>query len=159
MIAHYMSIGNGPASVPIFTSIEQIHSNLEPTLKSVYIFVFFLILGLTFPKISICCLYLRLFSGKITRTFTWILIILAILMGIAFTLAGFFLCSPIPFYWDKLLPGGHCGDLNAYYRAFGLPNIIIDVGIIVVPLPAIWKVHMPIGKKLGLTIIFLTGIL
>ena len=40
----------------------------------------------------------------------------------------------------------------------GAGNIVSDVFILVLPLPAIWQLHLPTAKKLGVTAIIMTGL-
>jgi hypothetical protein len=41
--------------------------------------------------------------------------------------------------------------------AQGIGNILLDLYALVLPLPVVWGLHLPLKKKLGLMIIFLTG--
>ena len=43
------------------------------------------------------------------------------------------------------------------YRVIGFPNLLSDVVLLILPLPAIAKLHVDIGVKIGLFITFLSG--
>lgn len=143
--------------MPIFAP-EQYYSQLVPSLKLIFGLPLVLIPGFTFSRLSILTLYLRIFTGKVTRSLAWVTMFFVIAMGLAFQLTAIFLCHPVNYFWDRQRPhGGVCHDLNTYYRAFGLPNILIDVAILAVPLPAVWTLHASLARKLGLTFMFFTG--
>lgn len=56
------------------------------------------------------------------------------------------------------ITSGHCFNTNAPPMATGIFNIISDFAILVIPLAPIWKLHMPIKRKLMVAAIFATGI-
>ncbi|KAF2228757.1 hypothetical protein EV356DRAFT_537812 [Viridothelium virens] len=43
--------------------------------------------------------------------------------------------------------------------AMGIMNVIIDVYMIIIPLPTIWLMQMPLKRKIGVSSMFLTGII
>jgi hypothetical protein len=43
------------------------------------------------------------------------------------------------------------------YTWFSIPNLVTDVAMLALPLPAIWTLKMSRGQKVGLTLTFLTG--
>ncbi|KAL9054794.1 MAG: hypothetical protein Q9162_003917 [Coniocarpon cinnabarinum] len=157
-IAHYESIGDRPANLPIMQP-DQLHSQLEPTMKLVFATIILLILGFTLPRISILTLYLRIFAGRRTRILTYSIIAVVTAMGIAFMLIAIVFCKPTRFFWDRTVPGGTCMDFNLYYRSFALPNILVDLVMLITPLPAIWSLEASVARRIGVSAIFLTGIL
>ena len=38
-------------------------------------------------------------------------------------------------------------------------NIVTDFYILFLPIPAVWRLQAPLGKKIGISAVFLTGIL
>jgi hypothetical protein len=110
-----------------------------------------------FPKLAILAIYLRIFSKKSCRAACYV--VAGILIGnwLGTTIAGFFMCIPFNFLWDRTIPGGHCFSINSYFRWASLANIITDVVMLVLPLPVIWKIQTTTNTKIGLTITFATG--
>ena len=43
--------------------------------------------------------------------------------------------------------------------AGGIVNVCNDLFILVLPMPAIWSLQIPIRKKIGITMMFLTGLM
>ncbi|MCJ1249518.1 hypothetical protein MMC30_006744 [Trapelia coarctata] len=109
------------------------------------------------PKMAILVLYLRIFITKPYIISCWTLAGLLIANWIGTTVAGFCICFPFEFLWNRSIPGGHCIDINAWYRWSSLMNIITDVIMLVLPLPVIWKIQSSRKVKIGLTITFAMG--
>lgn len=110
-----------------------------------------------FPKLAILAIYLRIFTHKLHRAACWALAAVLIALWFASTLSVFFMCTPIAYLWDRTIPGGHCFQINTYYRYISLPNIVTDLIIFVLPLPVVWKLHTSRNIKIGLTITFATA--
>jgi hypothetical protein len=54
---------------------------------------------------------------------------------------------------------GTCGDQVASFIAIGAFNIITDIIIITLPLPTVWALKMSTANKLGMTGVFLVGLM
>lgn len=52
-------------------------------------------------------------------------------------LAGVLGCDLALHQWDKTIPGGHCFDVRAFYKASSSPNIVTDIIILALPMPTI----------------------
>ena len=63
---------------------------------------------------------------------------------------------PISYSWDKSI-GGRCIDDGAFYAYLSLPNVVTDVGMMILPIPMIWKLHSSPSKKFGLFSMFMLG--
>lgn len=113
--------------------------------------------SITFPKLAILALYMRIFTTQrylIATYFTGGLIIVTFLIGIVMSSL---ICVPFAYHWNKNIPGGQCGDIMAAYRYISVPNITTDFLTLILPLPAIWKLHVDTGVKIGLFITFAFG--
>ena len=113
--------------------------------------------AITFPKLCILSIYLRIFITKAYRMTVYTLGMTVILTFIGGGLAGSLGCQPLAYFWDHTIPGGHCFNTNAFFRWISLPNVLTDVIMLVLPLPFIWALHMTRNQKIGLTVTFLTG--
>lgn len=110
-----------------------------------------------FPKLSVLALYYRIFCTRPYRF--WILLTgtLMILWCLALIAFDFGACTPIAYNWDKHIAGGYCADLNASYKWASVPNIITDGMMLVLPLPAVWRLGLTARQKWGLTVTFMTA--
>lgn len=67
-------------------------------------------------------------------------------------------CQPINYNWNKTISGS-CGDIEeAELGAAGI-NMILDIVIVLLPLPLVWKLKMPIRKKIGISVTFALGLM
>lgn len=109
------------------------------------------------PKLSIVCLYLRVFTGKVAQVSSYAIMAVLISTWIAFVVAATTQCSPVAYAWDKTIPNGKCFNLGAYYSATNVPNTVTDFAMVIIPMPTIWHLHISKIRKLGLTMIFVCG--
>lgn len=113
--------------------------------------------SVTFPKLSILALYLRIFT---TKTYRYITYAIAVFLGLVFLTSivlAFRECKPFAYSWDKTIPNGHCINLLIPFRLIGGLNLLSDVAILILPFPIIWRLQTSLYQKIGLTITFLTG--
>lgn len=54
----------------------------------------------------------------------------------------FILCTPVEFNWDKSIPGGHCDGDNITYLVAGITNLTIDVFIVALPMPMLFRLRI-----------------
>ncbi|KAF9638831.1 pth11-like integral membrane protein [Lasiodiplodia theobromae] len=67
-------------------------------------------------------------------------------------------CSPITYYWNQFHGAeGHCIDVNTFYLALGIINMVNDVIILTIPIPQILKLQMSTRKKAAVCGIMLLG--
>lgn len=101
-------------------------------------------------------LYLRIFNEKKYRNACYAIMGLVILVALADIVATFTECIPISKLWDPSIDG-HCANIGQLYRLGTLPNVVIDLLMLVLPLPVVWKLHVSRQVRIGLTVTFLTG--
>lgn len=150
--------GNPPAHEPLTQSPEQVVKQLEPVLKCQYAIAQLVFVGLLLPKLSLLFLYLRVFGFKRTfRICTYSAMVFVSVPALAYSLSQFFACRPIEYFWDKAIPGGHCLNYDALYRWGQGVNTIQDIVVLVLPLYPLWELQAPISRKVGWSIVFMTG--
>lgn len=131
-------------------------SKLATWAKCIYALEWIYLAAVALPKLSILCLYLRIFVKKPYRMATYVLIGMVLSNWLAFILASTFQCSPVEYQWNKKIHG-HCFDVQMYYKFVNVPNIVTDAGMLVLPMPMVWQLNASRTRKLGLTFVFLTG--
>ena len=105
---------------------------------------------------------MRIFQSKRMRIATWLVLGIVIIYGTWASFTNIFLCSPIEVAWDvRSVPfkKTNCLDLYKVFAAYTSLNIGTDVFILLLPLPVLQGLMMPRGQKIGLTVVFLLGIL
>ncbi|KUJ24393.1 uncharacterized protein LY89DRAFT_548631, partial [Mollisia scopiformis] len=69
----------------------------------------------------------------------------------------FAMCIPFQYNWDKKIKGGHCIDQQMFFRWATVPNIVTDLVMFFLPMPAVWGLHLPTSQKIGVTFTFFLG--
>ena len=113
--------------------------------------------AITWTKLSILLLYLRIFTGKWARISCWILVGILAVNPIANTIPIIFMCSPIEAIWDSNIIGARCVDGKAFFAFAGLINIVTDIIMLIIPYPVIKRLQVAKHIKFGLAGTFLLG--
>lgn len=118
------------------------------------------------PKLSIACLYLRLFTDTVpsrvitvARAITVGTIIFLVSYAIAFLVPLALMCRPVDGFWKYPPNPQECLNINALASWISLPSLVSDVILLILPLPMVWQLHADRKKKIGITLIFLAGAL
>jgi hypothetical protein len=123
-------------------------------LKLVMPLQFLWALSLGFSKTSILLLYSHLFNTDPYVIIAARATIAITMMWAAGTiLAGCLICQPVLMNW-KTVTGGHCGGQVLSFIISGAINLATNVVVIVLPLPALFRLRMGIYKKLVLVAVF-----
>lgn len=112
-------------------------------------------------KISILFLYLRLFPEQGLRRQIKVCLGLCAATVVSLEIACIFKCWPISFswnYWDGEHQG-KCTSMAAQGWANSGLNTFADIVVLVLPLPTIWKLRLPMEKKLSIIAMFNVGLL
>ena len=125
--------------------------------KTLYALDWLYLSSVALPKMSILFLYLRIFTNRGARLTCYILLGITVAIWVAFTIAFNLQCIPLAYQWDKKIPGGHCFNVGAYYKATSAPNIITDIVILILPIPTVLNLQTTATRKLGLFFVFLVG--
>ena len=117
-------------------------------------------LVITGIKASILCMYLRLFGvNKAFSKAVYSFLVMVVAWGVATFFSTIFQCTPISAVWDPSTTNGQCLDYPSWFIGTSVPSILIDFGILVLPITMIWRLKLSTGKKVALTSIFLIGAL
>ncbi|MCJ1228021.1 hypothetical protein MMC12_004680 [Toensbergia leucococca] len=65
-------------------------------------------------------------------------------------------CIPIQAFWNTSV-SGHCFNLQAFFIGTIVPSIVIDIIILIMPMPLIWNIHIERSQKLSMCGIFALG--
>ena len=83
--------------------------------------------------------------------------IISILYFISVLLETFLLCTPVAFNWDKTIVGRCSGASLVAYILAGTTNLVIDVVVVALPMPMLWNLQLPFGRKIGIMGMFSLG--
>ncbi|KAK4124292.1 hypothetical protein N657DRAFT_680304 [Parathielavia appendiculata] len=132
--------------------------NLETILKMLVAYELIFSTTISTIKISVLIFYLRVFVNRSLRIATKATLVFVMLWSVGNTLQVFLICRPFAKTYS-LTVEGVCGDQIASFIAIGAFNIITDLIILTLPLPTVWSLKMSTPAKLGLTGVFLVGLI
>ena len=114
--------------------------------------------GLT--KLSVLLFYKRVFRGNTFNFAVWTMISIVGVWSVAFFFANLLQCYPIWLNWEASgAQATSCIQTNMMYLAQAWTDVLTDMMILSLPIPCIWALQMPPRHKVGVTAIFLLGIL
>jgi len=119
------------------------------------------LLNAGFTKLSVLLLYLRIFpSTSKFRASIFILIALTVGWMIAMGVANFLLCVPLHAYWDIFFQGKQrCLKDIPFYVSFSIGDLLLDLLIYILPLPAVAELNLARREKWAVAGIFGIGLL
>ncbi|KAJ5457865.1 hypothetical protein N7475_009253 [Penicillium sp. IBT 31633x] len=109
-------------------------------------------------KLSILMLYRRIFPIRAMKYAVNAVSMIVILWAACGIVAGCFTCIPTEKLWHPMLEGG-CMNLSKFYYGLQIPNIATDAIILVMPMHIVWSLPISKAQKLGLSGIFILGLL
>ncbi|EOD50841.1 putative pth11-like integral membrane protein [Neofusicoccum parvum UCRNP2] len=125
--------------------------------KYLYVSVIFYNGAVGLVKISILLQYLRIFATKRMQRACYVILVLNSMFAIETVIISVFDCTPIPFFWDKTIPNGHCVDFGAMWFSHASVNIVFDLVLVILPMPVINSLNLPRKQKIALMGIFALG--
>ena len=111
----------------------------------------------TAVKLSILHLYVTIFPNRRFRIVCCLMGILSLAYFLMVFLETFLFCHPVAYNWDKTIDG-YCKDPLLAYLLAAISNLLIDVVIVCLPLPLLWRLQMQLSKKIAITGMFSLGI-
>ncbi|KAF2014735.1 hypothetical protein BU24DRAFT_371479, partial [Aaosphaeria arxii CBS 175.79] len=113
----------------------------------------------TLTKVSIVCLYYRIFavSKSWFRTACHLMNGFIIASGLAFTIATIFQCNPIAAFWDKTISPAKCFKNEPWWISFSVIQIVTDFALLALPISRVFHLSMTKAEKFGLVLVFCTG--
>lgn len=112
-------------------------------------------------KLSILFMYNRLFSVSAAfRVQNIILAVIVVSFWIGCTLGDLLACIPLEYAWiNSLADPRYCINYNIFWFSSGICEAFIDVLIILMPIRVVFLLQLSRAKKIGVTAVFLFGVL
>ncbi|MCJ1286890.1 hypothetical protein MMC26_006236 [Xylographa opegraphella] len=123
--------------------------------KSFYAYETVYTIAITLAKYSILLFYSRIFKEHYFKIALWVTAGIVTAWFVAIELSVLLECIPIHSLWD--FGPGHCINLKAFFLGSGIPNVILNAVILVLPLPMIWTLQIERSQKIALSSVFLLG--
>ncbi|KAJ2998892.1 hypothetical protein NUW58_g174 [Xylaria curta] len=130
---------------------------------SMYLWIFRLIYALVmlFAKTAILLEWKNLFVPKGTRNwFFWATMTMLVINIITYSVAIILTCLRCKPVWKRWEPwvDGYCSDQKSTDVATTFINLALDVVILLLPQPIIWKLNMTWQRRIGVSLIFSVGL-
>ena len=125
-------------------------------MQVVYVSVFLSIATTAAAKISILCLYRRIFTTKTFRRNSLLLGLVVVGYWITSTFGSIFQCNPIQAAYKPSLPG-KCFDYASFFLGLEIVNCLLDILILYLPIQVIQTLQMSMAKKIQLSFLFVLG--
>ncbi|KAI0134662.1 hypothetical protein BJ170DRAFT_210841 [Xylariales sp. AK1849] len=99
-------------------------------------------------KLALLLQYLRVFErGTLMHRITFWLTVFTALWGLAYSTIAWFPCVPVTDFWDLVTDGSRCygygshdpASFVATYESHTAINMTLDVLLLIIPLPLLWK--------------------
>jgi hypothetical protein len=112
-----------------------------------------------FDKLSILLFYLRIFPNNTFRLLCHLGILFISCSCTAFVIGAVFQCTPVPYFWDRSIAGGHCILNEPWWVSYSAINVFTDFYILILPIPLLLGLSMTRREKFGLLGVFAMGAL
>jgi hypothetical protein len=112
-----------------------------------------------FVRVSLLILYLRIFQVSYrANVMIWVGIVVTAIAHMAFLIAYLIILVPSPSHQELwAMPKNHAAP-NNIAAVSGVYGIVIDFYILAIPVQLVLGLHLPLGRKVGICAIFLTGL-
>jgi hypothetical protein len=107
-------------------------------------------------KLSLLVLFHRIFVTPTFRNATKIIGMIVVLWWVGTILADSLICIPIEHNWNPEIPA-HCGNKQLLAIIPPIPWIATDLALLLMPMPMVYKLHLPGLQRVGLAALFLLG--
>ncbi|KAL1870722.1 hypothetical protein Daus18300_005042 [Diaporthe australafricana] len=111
-------------------------------------------------RVSVILFYRRIFArgNKFYSLFISSMLVLQAAYVVVFEITPGFSCRPIWDGWDPILRLTSCNSFYIYQtEALYSVSLVFDVVLLVFPIYAVWKLQMPLKKRLGVAVILALG--
>ncbi|CAI7668047.1 unnamed protein product [Penicillium palitans] len=149
---YWISLGLGRHSATLPVSNQLVGP------KIIFAAAYLYDLCITLPKLSVLCFYYRVLRRGATWVppTLWAVGALCVCWLIGSGLLTTFQCTPIDAAWEAV-PDSRCFTQWKFFTATAAPSAMLDLIILLIPLPLLWSLHMTKAKKAMLIGLFICG--
>jgi hypothetical protein len=109
-----------------------------------------------FPRLAVLDIYLGIFTARWARYILLISGVCVIINAFVYVPTTITQCSPASSLWDVTVKG-RCNDPSLHFGLASLPNLILDLILLVLPIPIVWNLSLEKATKVGVLATFLAG--
>ncbi|KAF2726515.1 hypothetical protein EJ04DRAFT_398336, partial [Polyplosphaeria fusca] len=111
-------------------------------------------------KMAVLWMYTHIFPPSPVRLASWITMGCSLSYAIAFIPVFMTACNPPSAAWalDPMIAMAKCHPIQQQEFASVSVNMALDLAVVVIPMPAVWKLQLPMRKKITVTCLFSLGL-
>ncbi|KAF2865016.1 hypothetical protein BDV95DRAFT_531823, partial [Massariosphaeria phaeospora] len=134
--------------------------NLPSIFKLLYAIYFVYDVSLFLTKLSALLFMTRIFARHANSSWwnytLWVTYGLNTAWLVGIVLGTVLMCKPVAKGWNPMLPGT-CGVTSALWTGSAIPSVVIDLIILILPVPKIWNLRISRTRKSGIMVVFILG--
>ncbi|EME46733.1 hypothetical protein DOTSEDRAFT_169535 [Dothistroma septosporum NZE10] len=139
--------------------IWDVHDSGKAYLRTLFVTEITYTTALALNKLAVLLMYHRLFEvERKMKIAVKVLAVIVISWWMAVEITTLLQCTPIHRFWNYEKKGT-CIDIAKFFEGSAIPNVIIDIAILLLPQPIIWRLKLSKTNKIALCGIFLLGAL
>lgn len=132
---------------------------VQRMLKLIKAHEFIYVLSVPFPKLAILCLYFRLFNEKAAKFILYATGLVIVGTSVFGVVSIFTNCRPFAAFWDLTHPAQCTMDPTLALRFYSVPNIATDAALLLIPLPALFRLNSSLWSRVGVGLTFIVSTL
>ena len=117
----------------------------------------FWVTAVTLIRFSVILLYIRIFVTRSFRLTCYAILILNTIFFITTFLSYFLSAIPVGCKWSDTIDCSSAVDAKSIDLLVAVFNLLLDVIVVVLPMPVLWSLQMAVGKKATLSGMFGLG--
>lgn len=114
---------------------------------------------MTIIRAAIVVLYIQIFPIQSSLIASYAALVVNAVFGASAVIADCLICRPITYRWAPTMVGGSCGDQKFLDMYIAIFNLLLDVMVVILPMPILWRLQMARSKKMALSFILGIGIM
>ncbi|KAK3307230.1 uncharacterized protein B0T15DRAFT_382826, partial [Chaetomium strumarium] len=136
----------------------DMHVDYAPMMEAWWFTLLCYILALALTKVSVCLLYLTIFTFEWARRACYAILVIVVTANIWATATTFTYCIPLEAAWNPNVVASFCQPQAAWWVNTGL-TLATDIIIVILPIPIVLPLKLPRRQKLIVVGIFAVGFL
>lgn len=125
--------------------------------QALYGFEFAYLFASPLMKLTVLAYYWRMFPSRSIKLGIWILSAVCGVWFVCVLFGNLLECVPISHFWDLAGPGYCRFSATMYYVVVAIPNMVIDLLTVLLPIWEIWHLKLSLWKRIGVCAIFFLG--
>lgn len=113
--------------------------------------------AVTLIRSSVILLYIRIFPMRRFRLICYTVLVFNTAFFIAAVLSYCLFCVPIRCQWDVAVQCTSCGNTILYSLLNAVLNLLLDINVVLLPMPILWGLQISLGRKATLCGMFGLG--